>query len=115
MITKKPYTGRMNEKIVIQRFTRASDGAGGFVQTYVDVANVFADITPLRATEREVSEASISFVAYKMIVRYSSNTSGIDTSMRVVYAGDNYRIQSILNIDEADRFLEILATRDDQV
>jgi SPP1 family predicted phage head-tail adaptor len=115
MITKKPYTGRMNEKITIQRFTRSSDGAGGFVQAYQDVATVFADITPTKATEGQINNASISFVAYKMIVRYSSNTEAIDTSMRIVYNGDNYRIQSVLNMDEADRFLEIMTTRDDQV
>ncbi|SLN45992.1 Phage head-tail joining protein [Aquimixticola soesokkakensis] len=60
----------LNRKLVLEEAARVSDGAGGYVETWVEVGVLWAQITAAGAgAQASVDFLTISSVPYRVVVR----------------------------------------------
>lgn len=100
--------GDLKRRITIQQQTKVRDGMGGYEDGWAQVAQPWAKISPKSGSEKLRADKLNADGLSTVIIRYRSD---LNESMRVVYRGNNYQIRSIINIEEADRFLELTIER----
>ena len=87
------YAGQLKNKVTIQAKTDTVDAIGQPINTWVDVATVWADIRYLSGLESIKSDADVSIAKVSIRVRYRAD---IKPSMRVVCEGVIYHIKAVL-------------------
>ena len=92
-------------KVQLQSPTRTSDGAGGYTESFGTIANLFADIRPQNALETYRQGQVIEKVTHKVFIRFRRD---IDTNYKILYGTRSFTIKGIKNMNERDRFLELL-------
>lgn len=98
---------KMRHKVTFYRQSRTADGLGGFDLVWVArTPDSFAMIKPRSAKEQLLQDRVLMPVIYEFTVRYRSDLSVVD---KIVYDSREFNINSIINIEEADRFLLITA------
>lgn len=60
---------RLNRKLVLEESLRTSDGSGGFSETWQALGTIWAQITARSGRETVQSDAPMSSVSYRIIVR----------------------------------------------
>lgn len=98
--------GKYNHIIFLQSKTVTTDTYGGPVESWADVATVWARVQPIKGREMIAAQAAQSETAVRFYTRWFD---GVTTAMRIVYAGKNYDITGIVDIDERHVELEISA------
>lgn len=101
----KPF----RHQIVVQAENALPDGGGGWTDPWASptvVATLRASVEPLRGFERLKAMQLEDSVSHKITTRYRA---GITAKMRVVFKSRPFNIRSVINVDEANRFLEIFA------
>ena len=102
--------GELRHRVSIQTQVETSDGMGGSVISWSDVYNdVPAAIWPLSANERLDSMKLELQTTHKIRIRY---LSGLTADNRIVFGSRTFNIISIINADERNRQLDILATEE---
>ena len=105
--------GMLREKIVIERNTPASDGEGGFTDAWAadPAGGVWAHI---RASggglERFFAERVTPGNRYKAIIRFRGDGNGAPyytIADRVQYKGRELAIESVIDVDQQERYLEL--------
>ena len=98
--------GRLRTRLVLEKPTRAPDGAGGASMTWIVGPTIAADIVPLKAEERPRGEGIVDMVLTKIVMRHRGD----------VAPGDRFRLGErlflILAVSDPDtdgRFLVCLA------
>ena len=96
------YTAQeLNRKITFQEEIITQDpDTGEMVTAWVDVDSVFAKVEPLVGREYMAAAAIQAEDTTKFTCRYRGD---LNASMRIVFDGKNYNIQSIQNIKAANR------------
>lgn len=97
--------GNLRHKITIQKPTEASDGIGGMTTTWGTFKSVRAAIWPLRGTEYIAAMQVTSEISHKIRIRYLDN---VTSKMRIKFGTRYFDIQSIINPDERDIYLEMM-------
>ena len=99
---------RMRQRVTLQQLVETADGAGGAARSWSDVATVWAQVTPLVGgrSERLFAGQLQGEVTHRIVMRYRS---GVNVRMRVLYGTRSMNIRSVVNVNEAGVFLEILA------
>ncbi|HEY1182232.1 MAG TPA: phage head closure protein [Rhodocyclaceae bacterium] len=97
--------GQLRDRITIQQRTVTRGSMGAPVDTWTDVATVWAQFDPLRGREffsakQEQTENSVRFW-----IRYRA---GIETKMRIVFAGKHYDIEAVIDARGRRQMLEIM-------
>ena len=94
----------LRHQISVQRPDKTPDGAGGSSQTWPTVASIRAYIKPISGGERLQALRLESDITTRIFVRY-----GLDVlpSDRIEYDGRLFVIKAILNLEEANKWLEI--------
>lgn len=87
------YAGQLKNKVTIQAKAETVDAIGQPVNTWIDVATVWADIRYLSGLESIKSDADVSIAKVSIRVRYRAD---IKPSMRVVCDGVIYQIKAVL-------------------
>lgn len=95
-------TGSLSKRVSIQQADRASDGAGGSMVPWSDVATVWASIEPVNGHESYIAQALHGKISHKMRMRYRT---GIAPSMRALYGSRTFNILAALNDNEKGRYL----------
>lgn len=98
--------GRLRHRITIQQPTTSTNAQGGKVKTWTDVATVWAGIEPVSASESEENFQLEHEVSVRIIIRYRSD---ITSDMRIKFENRYYKILGIINPDERNRELQIIA------
>ena len=98
--------GTLNKRIEIQAATRVSNDMGGFIETWGTIATVWAAIWPLSATETVQSMQTDMVVSQRIRIRYRST---FRPSWRLKFGNRYFNIVSILNPNERNEYLDILA------
>ena len=96
----------LTHRITIQAITEASDGAGGFTASWADFTQAWCSIRPLKGYERFQAGQKETPVTHKIKMRYQA---GITTKHRILYGTRVFNIKEILNVEERNITLEILA------
>jgi SPP1 family predicted phage head-tail adaptor len=95
----------MTREVLIYAATRTSDGQGGFTTTFALQSTVFGDLRPDNQN-REIGESELQFdQRNRLYIRFEVN---IDDSYEVDVEGDRFTIHSIKNVEDQNRFLELI-------
>lgn len=85
--------GTLNSRITIQQLAAGQDSLGQPVQTWSDVATVWANIKQSSGSETIRSDRELSVVRASIRIRYKT---GLNAGMRVVAGADVYEIRAVL-------------------
>lgn len=101
--------GRKRSRVVFQRRGTGTDSYGAPVETWTPLHTCWASITPLRGRDFLAAQQVQAEVTHRIFVNYNATTAGITPKDRVVLGTRNFDIEAILNVDELDRELELMA------
>ena len=96
---------RRDKLITIQRRGSAQDDAGQEIETWTQTAQVWATIRPIRGREYFNASGERAEITHTISIWYGTTVAPRD---RVVYSGRTFDIQSVINIDERNRDLELM-------
>ena len=96
--------GDFDQLITIQTLSETADAFGQRIQTFSTLANVWARVEEKSGNESELGNQIVARKRVEFIIRYKS---GLNELMRVVYRGNTYKIQSIINDDARKAFMRI--------
>ena len=95
----------MTREVKVYVPTRTSDGQGGYTTTFALQTTVWGDLRPDNQV-REVGESELQFdQRNRLYIRYGVT---ILDSYEVEVEGDRYTIHSIKNVENQNRFLELI-------
>ncbi|WP_342045983.1 phage head closure protein [Bacillus sp. OTU530] len=96
--------GKLNKRIVLQKLATVDDGAGGSEESWQDTSSVWALIQPLQGRELYQAQQINTELTHRITIRYRED---VNASMRIMYNNREFTIDSIVNIEESNRFLEM--------
>lgn len=91
-------SSRLNKRVTIQQRTAGKDASGAQVQTWVDVATVWAAVWPMTGRQYIAANAETNTVITKIRIR---KRAGIVAAMRVKHGATFYDIEAVLDPDGA--------------
>ena len=95
----------MTRQVEIYAPTRTSDGQGGYTTTFALQSTVWGDLRPDNQS-RAVYDSELQFnQRNRLYIRFEVN---IDDSYEVDVEGDRFTIHSIKNVEDQNRFLELI-------
>jgi SPP1 family predicted phage head-tail adaptor len=95
----------MTRQVGIYAATRVSDGQGGFTTTFALQSTVWGDLRPDNQS-RAIDDSELQFdQRSRLYVRYGVV---INDSYEVEVEGSRYTIHSIKNVENQNRFLELI-------
>lgn len=103
--------GRMRDRVTFQRFSRTSDGGGGYTQSWTDIVTVWGQLDLERGRERVAADRVESDLAGILRVRSSTEVEAVTTADRVSVLGEYYQIRSIANVDRKADYIEMVVER----
>ena len=98
--------GKLRHKITIQQYTDGTNDNGYPEKTWTDFVSCWSSIEPIKGKEYFAAQTEHSKVDHIITCRYYT---GITTDMRIKYNNQHFNIESILNVDERNRELQIMA------
>ncbi len=101
-------TGMLNRKIELQQLVKTPTATGGFTQSWVSVATLWAKIKNTSGSELLHADQLGATSFSDFTIRYRAN---INELMKIVYRGIDYQIRHINNIEEADLWLIVKAEK----
>lgn len=101
-----------NKRITINEYTSAPDGFGGNTVTKTQLAGTWAQlVNKVTSVNQRVTSLGLTELHEPLIfrIRYREDVNGRANSL--AYNGQEYTIQSIVDIDQMHRELEIVCTK----
>jgi len=98
--------GDLRHRITIQTHTETRDAIGGVVKTWISSSKRWGSIRPLSGQELVSAKQVDPKVSHKIVIRYQE---GLTTDQRLLNNSRVFNISSILNIQERDKLMVILA------
>ncbi len=92
--------GDLNKRITIQYPTKVGD-----VTSWTDGPTIWAAIWPVSASEVVQANASVMVISHRIRIRYRSV---MKANFRIVYAGRNFNVVSIIDVGMNQRWMDIL-------
>ena len=101
----RKLASRLNERILIEAPVTTSDGQGGVLRVWEEVASCFAEVTPLygSAGERVDAEKQVMRLEYRITLRARTD---VTHAMRVRWNGKTLNIRAVVR---QPALLELLA------
>ena len=97
--------GRLDKRVTLQSATSARDGHGQAVETWSDVATVWAAVEPIRGREFFAAQQVSAETTHRVTMRWRS---GVSPKWRVVFGGRTFRIESVINVREKNERIELM-------
>jgi SPP1 family predicted phage head-tail adaptor len=97
--------GELRYRIIVQKRSITRDEEGDINETWSDVVTTWASIKPIQGREYFSALAVNAEKNIRFVIRYRL---GITQEMRILYNGQIFDIQSIVDIEERHRELEIV-------
>ncbi|KKW66925.1 hypothetical protein AAV94_12665 [Lampropedia cohaerens] len=87
--------GRLDQRVTIRKLTTGRNpNTGGIIETWSDVATVWAAVEPLNGREFFAASAQQSEVTTRIRMRYRPD---ITPQMKINHNGSEYDIQAVIN------------------
>lgn len=100
---------QLNHKITFERLETVIDPVTGYrTEDWVKVAEAFARMDPMIGRERLASQQITAQEVTKFTTRY---LTGVTPADRLIYKGEEWNMQSIVNVGGRNRETLIYATR----
>ena len=100
--------GAMRTELVLEQATPTPDGAGGFAETWTEIATVFARLQPIVAREKFGADQTLEEVTHRVTIRHRPDVA---SGMRFVLGDRVLPILTVHDPDETGRYL-ICRTRE---
>lgn len=100
--------GRLNKRITIETYTQLADSYGETVKTWVTYSTKWASVEPLAMRELIAAKEQASKFEIMFRIKY---ISGVKPKMRVVYNGENYNIEAVINTLNRNKELQIFCSK----
>jgi SPP1 family predicted phage head-tail adaptor len=97
--------GRLRHRITIQDYTESQNTFGEVTKNWTDYATVWAAVEPVKGREFWESQQINAEITTKVTIRY---LAGIKPKMRILYDTRIFEIDSVINVDERNRELQLL-------
>ncbi len=97
--------GDLRHRLALETCTRIDDGAGGAVESWGVMAEVWAAIRPLAGDEREMGDALGGRVTHEVWIRHRA---GVFAEMRFTASGRTFEIRAVIDDGERRRFMKCL-------
>ena len=94
--------GAFRHELALEDVTRTPDASGGYVESWAEIATVFARIEPLAAESRFGADQTLEAVTHRVTMRHRE---GVASGMRLVRAGRIFEIVTVHDPDETGRYL----------
>lgn len=104
--------GKLRKRIKLQSRPAAVDGFGSPSTAWSDVATVWGELLPMSGRALLAAQAVKSELSHEITLRYRPLFSNpvTATEMRAVYNGRYFNIHAVLNQDERNRLVTLLAS-----
>jgi SPP1 family predicted phage head-tail adaptor len=106
------YNARqLKSRIVIQRKAQASDGMGGWTETWSAGDDVWALWKPMSGSERVQAMRVSPSLSVRAVIRFRGDAEGApyySAADRVTYRGRTYNITAVIDVDDAGEWLELM-------
>ncbi len=107
---KKNAATILRHRLTLQQEVQTEDGAGGYVRSWNNLGDIWAEITSVSnrsiyGQEKLYAEQLQSEITHKITIRFRSL---ISTDMRLLFESRIFNIRSIRNINENNEILELL-------
>jgi len=99
--------GNLRHRVTIQKPVITHDNIGQEVESWQEVAIVWASIEPLSGKEYFNAQQVNSEISTKVCIRYMA---GITSKMRIVFKTHIYNILSVINFEERNIYLQLLCS-----
>jgi SPP1 family predicted phage head-tail adaptor len=96
----------LKRRVTIQSVSRLGDGQGGFIESWVDGATVYASIEPANGYQRFQAMQMEEPITHNIVMRYRSD---VTITTRLQYGTRIFTVVEALNVQEDGRFLKIKA------
>lgn len=97
--------GRLRTELILQEASTSEDGAGGHLETWQEVAAVFAEVEPVSAAGRFGAGQDHETTTHRVTLRHRPD---IRSGMRLLKQG---RVLTITNVEDADETGRYLVCR----
>jgi len=97
--------GSLNKRIILQYQTKISDSMGGFTVSWIDACTVFGSLWPVSASEQIQAGQTVMTITHRIRIRYRSV---LKASWRIKFGNRYFAIVSIINPNEAGKYLDIM-------
>ena len=97
--------GRLRHRVTIQNYTESQNTFGETTKTWADYATIWAAIEPVKGREFWESQQVNAEITTKITMRY---LAGVKPKMRVLDDNRIFEIDSVINVDERNRELQLL-------
>lgn len=94
----------LRQRIKFQSLSRTSDDQGGWTEAWTDVAEVWAEVRPVSASERYFSQRIEMNTTHKITIRWIED---LTSEMRIVFGTRIFQIHGIRRENEERWFLLI--------
>lgn len=101
--------GKLNKRLTILHYADVEDAMGQTAQMLVPLKTVWGSLYPARGAEYYEAQRLRSKTTYKVYIRYIHGIE-ITTEHYIGYKDKLYAIESVNNVDMANKTLEIYAT-----
>jgi SPP1 family predicted phage head-tail adaptor len=98
--------GDANRRVTIRRVVRTDEAGGGYAETLVDVATVWAEVEPLQGDEQLQAMQTGMARPHRFTLRYRE---GVDGATELLHDGRRFNVRSVTDTRAARRELVILA------
>lgn len=92
-------------RITLQQASREPDGMGGFMESWQDIATVWAEVQPLMGKAYMVAKQTQSALSHRVRIRYRD---GVTPDMRVQFGTRHFIIDAVLCPDERKHELHLM-------
>ncbi len=99
-------SGRMDQRVTLQRVTRTQDNIGGTVETWADIATVWARIVPMAGMEGPDAQRVNPQTRFRATIWWKGDPNGspyYTAADRLVWRGREYGIESVVPIGRNER------------
>lgn len=100
--------GILRTVVTFQRATETQDASGSVVQTWATLAKRRMELRPVSGQEILSGQQKVGEITHKGRIRYDATVGDLSPKDRIVTSGRVLHIQSVRNILERGRQLELL-------
>ena len=101
----KNASSSMRHRLILQQEIQTPDDIGGYVRSWRDIAELWAEIIPMKGREEWLHGQLQAEVTHKIRLRFRP---GIHAGMRLLYGTRALNIRQAINVEEMNDTLELL-------
>jgi SPP1 family predicted phage head-tail adaptor len=93
----------LRHRLTLEELSRVADEGGGFTESWITVATIFADPRPISGEERFEADRLAGSITHEVVLRYRA---GVVPAMRLRKGARIFQILAVIDVEERRRWLK---------